>query len=131
MAVASAAGAMAATLFGGAAAWAAPAQHLPWQFPASVTSGQPVSVASIRPCPPPPNPGDPVLVQVNLGFGAAGGSGQVFEANPDGSWSGSVTFVFSDTPSTGTISATCEDFVGFTANPYANYQTHGVTLQSS
>jgi hypothetical protein len=91
--------------------------------PAKVTSGVPVHVASIRACPAVPTPGDTVLVQVNLSFGAGGGSGQILPANADGSWSGDVTFLFSGvTIRQTTISAECLDFTGFSATPYAQYQ---------
>jgi hypothetical protein len=96
---------------------------LPWMSPAKVTSGAPVHVASIAHCPPVPTPGDTVLVQVNLSFGAGGGSGQILAANPDGSWSGDVTFVFSDVAiRQTTVTAECMDFTGVTAVPYAQYQ---------
>ena len=104
-------------------AWADTMPGLPWMSPAKITSGVPVRVASIAPCPPAPTPGDTVLVQVNLSFGSGGGSGQVLAANPDGSWSGNVTFFFSgvDIRQT-TISAECVDFNGIFGVPYAQYQ---------
>ena len=95
---------------------------LPWMSPPKVTSGVPVQVASIAPCPPVPTPGDTVLVQINLSFGPGGSGGQVLVANPDGSWSGDVTFFFSDVNlRQTTISAQCLDFTGFSATPYADY----------
>jgi len=103
-------------------AWAAGTPGLPWRSPAKVTSGVPFRVASIARCPAVPTPGDSTLVQVNLSFGAGGGSGDVLAANPDGSWSGTLTFFFSgvDLRHT-TISAECLDFDGSSAVPYAQY----------
>jgi hypothetical protein len=104
-------------------AWAQGPGGLPWRSPAKVVSGVPVRVASIASCPEVPTPGDSVLVQVNLSFGPAGGSGQVLTANPDGSWSGNVTFSFSGVNlRQTTISAECLDFNGITGVPYAQYQ---------
>jgi hypothetical protein len=107
----------------GIPAWASSPSGLPWKSPAKIVSGVPVPVASIARCPAPPTPGDTVLVQINLSFGPGGGSGQILEANPNGSWSGSVTFFFSgvDIRHT-TISAECLDFTGVTGVPYAQYQ---------
>jgi hypothetical protein len=95
---------------------------LPWRSPAKITSGVSVQVASIRPCPAVPTPGDTVLVQINLSFGPGGGSGQVLAANPDGSWSGAVTFFFSGVNLRHTtISAECLGFNGITGVSYAQY----------
>ena len=119
-------------LVGGSAAWATNAGHLPWSSPAKVASGVPVSVASITPCPTPPNPGDEVLVGIFLSFGPAGGSGQILGANPDGSWSGQVTFFFSGVSlRVAQISASCIDFTGVTGIPYAQYETHRTLLSPS
>jgi len=104
-------------------AWADTMPGLPWMSPAKVTSGVPVHVASIAPCPAPPTPGDTVLVQVTLSFGSGGSSGQLLAANPDGSWSGDVTYNFSGVGvRQTTISAECLDYNGTSAVPYAQYQ---------
>jgi hypothetical protein len=95
--------------------------------PHVITSGMPVSVASITPCPAPPTTGS-VIVQVSLSF-PSGGSGQVLSTASDGSWSGSITFNFAGVPSRGTISATCDVFNG-TGVPYAQYKDYGVKLVS-
>ena len=106
----------------GIPAWAAGMHGLPWRSPNKITSGVPVEVASIASCPAVPTPGDSVLVQINLSFGPGGSSGQVLAANPDGSWSGSVTFSFSGVNIRHTtISAECLDFNGITGVPYAQY----------
>lgn len=106
----------------GIPAWAVGTPDLPWASPNKITSGVPVRVASIASCPAVPTPGDSVLVQINLSFGPAGGSGQVLAANPDGSWSGNVTFFFSGVGiRQTTISAACLDFNGITGVPYAPY----------
>jgi hypothetical protein len=114
---------MAALVVGGSSLPAhADMRGLPWRSPAKITSGVPVRVASIRPCPAVPTPGDSVLVQINLSFGPGGGSGQVLAAEPDGSWSGTVTFFFSDVNLRHTtISAECLDFNGVTGVSYAQY----------
>jgi len=101
---------------------------LRWSAPKAITSGTPVHVASISPCPPLPNPGDSLLVQVNLLFNGGGGSGQVLSGNADGSWSGDVTFTFSGAGSSGTINASCLDYNGTSATAYAQYQSHRVKL---
>jgi hypothetical protein len=103
-------------------AWAGGRPGLPWRSPAKVTSGVSVQVASVARCPAVPTPGDSVLVQINLSFGPGGGSGQLLAANPDGSWSGTVTFFFSGlNVRHTTISAECLDFNGITGVPYAQY----------
>ena len=125
------AGAIGAALFafGGApAAWAAGAQAsghgMPWHSPGKISSGVPVILASIAPCPPPPTPGDTVLVGISLSFGTGGVSGQIVPANADGSWSGAVTFNFGGVGIRHTtISANCQDFNGVTGVPYADYMT--------
>ena len=103
-------------------AWAASAHPLPWMSPNKITSGVAFDVASIASCPAVPTPGDMVLVQISLSFGPGGGAGNVLTANPDGSWSGALTFFFSgvDVRQT-TISAECLDFNGISAVPYAQY----------
>jgi hypothetical protein len=94
----------------------------PWRSPAKITSGVPFQVASIVSCPAVPTPGDSVLVQISLSFGPGGGSGDVLAANPNGSWSGTLTFFFSGvTIRHTTISAECLDFNGSTGVPYAQY----------
>jgi hypothetical protein len=104
-------------------AWAAGRHGLPWRSPNKITSGVPVRVASIASCPAAPTPGDSVLVQINLSFGPGGGSGEVVAANPNGSWSGTVTFFFSGVNIRHTtISAECLDFNGTTGVPYAQYK---------
>lgn len=91
--------------------------------PTEVTSSVPVHVASIAPCPPPPNSGDTVLVQVNLSFGPGGSGGEILAANPDGSWSGDVTFYFSGVNlRVTTINAECVDPANG-GTSYAQYQT--------
>ncbi|HWE57480.1 MAG TPA: hypothetical protein VG435_18380 [Acidimicrobiales bacterium] len=124
--------AAAALTFSIAMAGAAPAfasgSSLKWTHPDLVTSGVPVPVASLDNCPPPPTAGDSILVQVNLVF-TGGGSGQVLPANPDGSWSGSVTFNFPGVTSKHvTINAECTDFTGFSATPYAQYKSTKVSI---
>ena len=115
-----------ATTAGGTGAFAS-THGLKWHFPHSVTSGQPVKVASIQPCPALPNPGDQLLVQITIRF-TGGGMGKILSANPDGSWSGTLTFTFFNVPSSGTITAACQDYNGVSATTYANYTTHSVTL---
>jgi hypothetical protein len=103
-------------------AWAVGTAGFPWRSPAKVTSGVPVRVGSIASCPAVPTPGDSVLVQIHLSFGPGGGSDQVLAANPDGSWSGTVTFFFSDVNIRHTtMSAECLDFNGNTGVPYTQY----------
>jgi hypothetical protein len=98
---------------------------LPWKSPAKVVSGVPVQVASIVSCPGVPTPGDSILVQITLSFGPGAGSGEVLSANPDGSWSGNVTFFFSGVNiRQTTITAECLDFDGITGVPYAQYRVH-------
>ncbi len=121
--------AAAISLVGALPAAAAP-PTMPWHSPNKITSGVPVDVSSIAPCPTPPNPGDPVLVQVTVTF-SGGGMGQVVSANSDGSWSGQVTYGFSGTPRQASISAECQDFNGVTGIPYAEYQTRHTQLFSS
>ena len=123
--VASAIASVLAVAAGTGTGWAAPGQELPWNSPNKVTSGVAVHVASIKPCPPPPHPGDQVLVQIFLVLDpAGGGSGQIVTARPDGSWAGNVRFFFSTAASRHTrITATCLDFTGFTGIPYASYQS--------
>jgi hypothetical protein len=101
---------------------------LKWSYPRTVTSGTPVHVASVDPCPPVPTPGDTALVQVFLSFGSAGGSGQIVSVNPDGSWAGDITFNFSGVGRSGQISAACLDYTGFSATAYADYSAHHVKL---
>jgi hypothetical protein len=125
---------LAVSLMGAGAvpAWADTGPALPWHSPAAITNGVPVTVASIAPCPPVPTAGDTLLVQVNLSFGPGGGSGQLVSGNQDGSWAGQVTFYFfSGVPRQTTISAECLDFTGFSATPYAQYQTHHTQLFTS
>jgi hypothetical protein len=101
---------------------------LHWVSPKTITSGTAFHVASIDPCPPVPTAGDSVLVQIFLSFGSGGGSGNVLSANPDGSWSGDLTFTFSGVGRSGQLSATCLDFNGVTGRPYAQYTTRHVKL---
>lgn len=115
-----------ATTVGGTGAFAL-THGLKWNFPQSVTSGQAVQVASIQRCPAPPTPGDRVVVQITITF-TGGGMGQILSTSPNRSWSGNVTFTFSNVPSSGTITAACQDYNGISATPYANYTTHSVTL---
>lgn len=106
-------------------AWAATPPTLPWTSPAMIHSGVPVHVASIISCPPVPTTGDTVLVQVNLSFGPGGAAGEILSANPDGSWSGDVTFYFGGVNlRQTTISAECLDYGQGTAVSYAQYQDH-------
>jgi hypothetical protein len=114
----------AALLVGGPSipAFAAGAHGLPWRSPAKITSGVPFHVASIAACPPVPTPGDSVLVEIDLSFGPGGGSGDVIAAQPNGSWSGTLTFFFDGVSvRQTTISAECLDFNGVTGVPYAQY----------
>lgn len=103
---------------------------LNWQSPTVITSGVPVSVASIDPCPAVPTPSDTLLVEINVLFPhGIGGMGQlVNNPNSDGSWSGTVTFTFSNAPSRATISADCVDFTGHSGTTYAQYRSSKVTL---
>jgi hypothetical protein len=115
--------AVAAAVIGSSSIPAWGASGLSWKSPNKITSGVPVQVASIAPCPPAPTPGDSVLVQINLSFGPGGGSGQILPANPNGSWSGNVTFFFSGVNIRHTtISAECLDFNGITGVAYAQYK---------
>ena len=110
-------------LVASAPAWATDhGPALPWKSPPKIASGVPVEVASIASCPAVPTPGDTTLVQVTLSFGPGGAEGQILSANPDGSWSGNVTFSFSGVGIRHTtISAECLDFNGVTGVPYAQY----------
>jgi hypothetical protein len=55
----------------------------------------------------------------------------VLAANPDGSWSGDVTFSFSGVNiRQTTISAECLDFNGITGVPYAQYQVRHTQIFS-
>jgi hypothetical protein len=107
-------------------AWAA-APGLQWQSPMVITSSQPFQVSSIQSCPPLPNPGDQLLIQVSVAF-RGGGLNNVLPGNSDGSWSGSLTFFFTNTPRHGSISADCEDYNGVSATPYATYASAPVRL---
>jgi len=101
---------------------------LRWNSPFEVTSGVPVTVSSIIPCPPAPTASDPVLVEIDLMFPQGGGSGQILTANPDGSWSGAVTFVFYGVSGKATLSADCREFTGVTGVVYVHYQTRHVRI---
>jgi hypothetical protein len=120
--------------FGGVLALAlgvSPANAAPpfkWNAPDQVTSGVPVAVSSKTPCPPAPTPGDSVLVQITLQFPGGGAGGEVVAANPDGSWAGSVTFVFSGVSGGTTIAAECLDFTGSSGTPYVQYQSRHTKL---
>ena len=104
-------------------AWAHGMPRLPWKSPNKITSGVPFRVTSIAPCPPVPTPGDTVLVGITLSFGPQGSAGDVLPANPNGSWSGTLTFNFSGINLRHTtISAACLDFNGVTGVPYAQYR---------
>ena len=112
-------------------AWAVGSPGLPWMSPAKVTSGVPFQVASIARCPAVPTQGDSILVQVNLSFGG-GGAGDILQANPDGSWSGTLTFDFSGVNiRQTTISAECQDFNGITGVPYAEYMVRHTQIFST
>lgn len=119
-----------AALGGALPASAAGSPPLPWSSPNKVTSGVPFDVSSIAPCPPLPTAGDQLLVGIEVTF-TGGGLGNVISANPDGSWSGALSFNFTGTPRQATISADCEDFNGVFATSYAQYQAHHVQLFSS
>jgi hypothetical protein len=125
------ASALSVALLGGALpAAAAGSMPLRWDSPNKVTSGRPFDVTSIAPCPPLPNPGDQLLVGIGITF-TGGSMGDVLSANPDGSWSGTLTFTFTSAPRQASFSADCEDFNGIFATSYAQYQTHHVQLFSS
>jgi hypothetical protein len=120
-----------AIALGGSAlpAWAAGPPALPWMSPNKVTNSVPVRAASISPCPPVPTAGDTTLVQINLSFGSGGGEAQILPTNPDGSWSGTVTFSFSGVNLRQTaINAECLDFNGAFGVPYAQYQNRHTQL---
>jgi hypothetical protein len=115
-------------LWGAPAAWAVSgngmSNGMPWRSPNKITSGVPAHVASIAPCPAPPDVGDSVLVQVSVSFGPSGASTQIIAANPDGSWTGDPIFNFSGVAIRHTnIAATCIEFTGVAAIPYAQYKT--------
>jgi len=103
----------------------------PWHSPNKIVSGVPVAVSSIAPCPAVPTPGDQRLVEVTLSFGNGGSGSQVLPANADGSWAGNVSFGFS-VPGLRqtTISASCLDFTGYSAVPYATYTVHHTQISS-
>jgi hypothetical protein len=111
---------------GAVPAWAA-AARLQWHSPPVITSGQPFQVSSIQSCPALPNPGDQLLIGITVTF-PGGAIGNVLPGNADGSWSGSVTFSFIDTPPRASLSADCEDFDGVSATSYATYQARTVRL---
>jgi hypothetical protein len=117
------------TAAGAMPAWGAGTPPLPWRSPPKVTSGVPFQMASIKPCPPLPTPGDQLLVGISITF-PGGGLGNVLNANPDGSWSGDLSFTFSNTPRQARISADCQDYNGVSATTYAPYQTHHIQLFS-
>jgi hypothetical protein len=104
---------------------------LRWDSPNQVTSGVPVTVSSITSCPPPPTPGDTVLVEISLAFPSGGTSSEILTANADGSWSGAVNFHFSGVSGKATFFADCQDFIGVTGVVYAQYQTHHAKIFSS
>jgi hypothetical protein len=109
---------------------AAASTPLQWNSPNEVTSGAPVPVSSVNPCPPPP-PGDTVIVAFFLAFPGGGGVGEVLNANANGSWSGNVTFNFSGVSGKALLSATCQNFNGVTGVNSARYQPHRVRAVSS
>ena len=109
-------------------------QELAWDSPSSVTSGVPVYVASVSPCPPPPKAGDSLQVVVWVGeSGPDSWADQPapFDANSDGSWSRDVTFLFNGPEGAASIGAECEDFTNVTSFPYAYYQTRDVQVSST
>jgi hypothetical protein len=116
-------------LWGASAAGAATGGHgLRWHSPRKVTIGVPTAVASIRPCPPVPTPGDTTLVQVQLNYNG-GSSALTFGSNHDGSWVAEITFHLSGAI-TGptTLTAYCVDFNGHGGKPYADYRTRLVRV---
>ena len=106
---------------------ASAAPPLRWQSPATITSDVPFTVASISPCPPDPIAGDVSMAEVFVAFPQGGGIGDALTLDPDGSWSGQLTFSFSNAPREATFSASCVD-VTLGGQPYAQYQTHHVVL---
>ena len=88
---------------------------LHWDSPKTITSGVPFHVASIDPCPPVPTAGDTTLVQIFLTFSGGGGSGD-------------PTFTFSGVGRQAQLSASCLDYNGVSATPYATYAVHHVKL---
>ena len=101
-----------------------------WQGPTQVTSGVPVAVSSITPCPqlPPSLSGDTAEVSINLLFPPGGASSKMLPVHSDGTWSGSVTFTFSGVSGKATMDAQCVA-VSSTGTPYGpQYQTHHVRL---
>ena len=104
---------------------------LPWHSPNKIVSGVPVAVSSIAPCPAVPTAGDKVLVGVTLSYGPGASTGEILQANPDGSWAGNVTFNFS-VPGLRqtTISATCIDFNGVSGVAYAHYMSRPTQISS-
>jgi hypothetical protein len=100
---------------------------LQWNSPNRVMSGVPVPVSSIDACPLPPA-GDIGLVQVTLEFQPGGAESQILDANPNGSWSGSVTFTFSGVSGNSRLVATCQNFNGVTGVVSARYAPHRVRI---
>jgi hypothetical protein len=110
---------------------AAGSHRLRWHSPRKVTSGVPLAVASIQPCPPAPTPGDSTLVAVQLNY-FGGATATTLKPNPDGSWAGDVTFYLpGPTPDPVTLTAFCIDFSGHGGNPYSDYGTHRVRVVRS
>jgi hypothetical protein len=106
---------------------AAAAAPLRWDSPKHVSSGVPVVVSSITPCPPPPTSGVSVTIGFGLLFPAGGGVFESLPASSDGTWSGSVTFGFSVSGKASLI-ATCSYYNGVTGVAYAQYKPASVKL---
>jgi hypothetical protein len=115
-------------LWSASVAGAATGSHaLPWHSPRKVTSGVPIAVTSIRPCPPVPTPGDTTLVQVQLNFNG-GDVATTIGSNPDGSWAANITFTFRAITGPTSLSAYCVDFNGHGGKPYADYRARPVRV---
>ena len=111
----------------GTPSWGSGSQ-LQWHSPKRIVSGQPFQVSSIDPCPALPRSADQLRVEIFLAFATGGGSGTVLSGNPDGSWSGQITFGFTNTGRRGSIDAECQDYNGVTGTTYAQYELHKVQL---
>ncbi len=86
-----------------------PPSGLTWKSPAGATTGGPLAVSSIDPCPSTLPDGSPingtVYAEVFVSIGPGGGWGDASRVDPDGSWSDTYTV---DAPSGNwTIDATC------------------------
>jgi hypothetical protein len=109
-----------------------PASNLQWRAPSVIVDNVPGSYSSVQKCPTTRPDGSPLqgnlMVQVTLLLSSGGGAGQLVAANPDGSWSATLSWNMSGTVDpNATITASCQD-VTFTGTILGNYRTFAVSL---